>query len=280
MIPLARSQLPKGTASQVGRGGRALMVALLVVLSSFGLAWALTFPPLTGRVVDAAGILDPAVRAQLEGLLAAQEAKATDQFVVATVPSLEGTSIEDYGNQLFRVWQIGQAKKNNGVLLLVAPSERKVRIEVGYGLEGILTDAVASTIIRNAIVPAFKTGDMAGGVLKGAQAVIEVLNLDPEEARARARQAEQPQMTVEDWEDLAILVLLIACWAYIIWRATRGGGPSGGSAGRRRRADGVAAGPITTWDWSRGGGGGWSGGSGGWSGGGGSSGGGGASGSW
>lgn len=273
-MPLARTPLPKGASSRARRGGHALMVALLLVLSSFGAAWALTFPPLTGRVVDAAGVLDPAVRAQLDGLLAAQEEKATDQFVVATVPSLEGTSIEDYGNELFRAWQLGQAKKNNGVLLLVAPHERKVRIEVGYGLEGILTDAVASTIIRNAIVPAFKAGDMSGGVLKGAQAVLEVLNLDPEEARARARQAEQPQMTIEDWEDLAVLVLLIAVWAYIIWRATRGGGPSGGSAGRRRRADGMAAGPITTWDWNRGGGGGWSGG------GGGSSGGGGASGSW
>lgn len=259
-----------------------LLLALLAVLAAP--AWAeLIFPALTGRVVDAAHILDPATIAALDAKLAAQEAKATDQFVVATVPSLQGTSIEDYGNRLFRHWQLGQAKKNNGVLLLVAPTERKVRIEVGYGLEGILTDAVASAIIRNAIVPSFKAGDMAAGIVKGADAVLEILNLDPEEARVRARQQESGGD--EDVANFIFLVVMLLFWAFIFWRAARngGGGPGGPSArSRRRRAGGAAVGPISTWDWSRGSGGGWSGGGGGggWSGGGGSSGGGGASGGW
>ena len=104
----------------------------------------LTFPRLTGRVVDEAGILDAATRAELTQKLADLEAKSTDQLVVVTLRSLQGTSIEDYGYQLGRAWQIGQKGKNNGVLLIVAPNERKVRIEVGYGLEGTLTDAITS----------------------------------------------------------------------------------------------------------------------------------------
>ena len=263
---------------------RMLVLPLLAALLVAGVAPAraeLTFPPLTGRVVDAARVLDPATRAALDAKLAAQEEKATDQFVVATVPSLQDTSIEDYANRLFRAWKLGQEKKNNGVLLLVAPNERKVRIEVGYGLEGILTDAVASAIIRNAIVPSFKAGDMAGGIVKGADAVLEILNLDPEEARDRARREEQgSSWSEEDVDNLILLLVMLAFWGYIFWRATRGGGP-GGPAARRRGRDAMAGGPISTWDWNRGSSG-WSSGSGsGWSGGGGgSSGGGGASGSW
>lgn len=277
MDSLARGRWT-GARRAVERGAVALALAVMLVLGAVPGAVAFTFPPLSGRVVDAAGILDPATRAALDARLAAQEAKASDQVVVATVPSLEGGAIEDYGNALFRAWGLGQADRNNGVLLLVAPNERKVRIEVGYGLEGILTDAVASTIIRNAIVPAFKGGDMGGGILKGTDAILEILNLDPEEARARAR-AEEPEMTGEDWLGLLLLALMIAFWIYIFWRAARSAGSAGRMAGRRQRA-GSAAGPITTWDWNRdrggssGGGGGWSGG------GGGSSGGGGASGSW
>lgn len=262
---------------------RALALAALLLLGTLAGARAEpAFPPLTGRVVDAAHVLDPATAAALDARLAAQEAKATDQVVVATVPSLEGTSVEDYANRLFRAWRIGQEKKNNGVLLLVAPKERKVRIEVGYGLEGILTDAVASTIIRNAIVPAFKSGDMARGILNGTDAILEILNLDPEEARVRARQEEASGMSEEEVENLIFLFVMIVFWGFVIWRVTRGGGSGGGGAAARRRRDGaLAGGPVSTWDWGRGSGG-WSGGGGGggWSGGGGSSGGGGASGDW
>jgi uncharacterized protein len=109
------------------------LLALLALLIPFPVC-ALEFPALTGRVVDGANVLDAATRAALTGKLAALEAQTTDQLFVVTLKSLQGTSIEDFGVQLARQWQIGQNDKNNGVLLIVAPSERKVRIEVGYGL--------------------------------------------------------------------------------------------------------------------------------------------------
>ncbi|MBZ0139108.1 MAG: TPM domain-containing protein, partial [Pseudorhodoplanes sp.] len=122
-------------------------------------AQTLSFPPLSGRVVDEAGLLDAATRAALTQTLAGLEARSTDQLVVVTLRSLRGTSIEDYGYRLGRAWQVGQKDKNNGVLLIVAPNERKVRIEVGYGLEGTLTDAISKFIIENSILPRFKAGD-------------------------------------------------------------------------------------------------------------------------
>jgi uncharacterized protein len=259
---------------------RLASLALALLLCAFAAARAeFTFPALTGRVVDAANILDAGQRAALEQKLAAQEAKTTDQFVVATVPSLEGTDIADYGNRLFRDWKLGQAEKDNGALLLVAPNEKQVRIEVGYGLEGVLTDAVASTIIRTAILPAFRNGDFAGGIDKGADAVIEILNLDPAEAELRARQAEEPAMTADDWISLLFFAAMVLFFAYVFYHQVRYGRSS------RSMRRGAAAGGVSSWEWGRGSSGGWSGGGGssgggGFSGGGGSSGGGGASGSW
>lgn len=261
----------RGSAIFAARMGLVVVLVLAGLLAGAAGALAYTFPPLTGRVVDAANVLDPVSREELQARLVTQEEETTDQLVVATVPSLEGGSIEDYANELFRAWRIGQADKNNGVLLLVAPNEREVRIEVGYGLEGILTDAVASTIIRNVIVPAFKAGDLPDGILKGTDAIIEILNLDPEEARARARAAEaENEMTLEDWLALALMVGIVALVIYLAWRDRRSGG--GGGRRRRRRSDDGPS--FSSWggDDDRG--------SGGWSGGGGSSGGGGASGRW
>lgn len=253
-----------------------LLVALMALGGLVASARAeLSFPVLTGRVVDAAGILDAATRARLDGELAAQQEKTTDQLVVATVPSLEGTSVEDYANRLFRHWKIGQADKNNGVLLLVAPNERKVRIEVGYGLEGVLPDAVASTIISTTILPAFRSGDFAGGISRGVAAILEILNLDPAEAEARAREAAEPALSAEDWLNILIVLVMVGFFLFVMIRQIR----SSGIRGRRR---GAAAGAASGWEWNSrsGGGGGWSSGGGGFSGGGGSSGGGGASGSW
>ncbi|MCJ8142405.1 TPM domain-containing protein [Ancylobacter sp. A5.8] len=256
-----------------------LALVFCALLAALGPARAeFAFPALTGRVVDAAAVLTPAARAALEEKLAAQEGATTDQFVVATVPSLEGTSVEEYANRLFRFWKLGQTEKDNGVLLLVAPNEKRVRIEVGYGLEGVLPDAVASTIIQTAILPDFRAGNFAGGVEKGADAVIEVLNLDPEEAKARAKAAAEPEMSPDDWFELLFILLMVAFWLFVFYRQAR----SGHLRMRRGGRAGTLAGGAAGWDWSRrsgGGGGGWSGG-GGFSGGGGSSGGGGASGSW
>jgi uncharacterized protein len=236
-------------------------------------ALAQTFPPLTGRVVDAANILKPEERAALEAKLKAYEDKTSDQVVVATVPSLEGTSVEDYANRLFRQWQLGQKKNNNGVLLLVAPNERKLRIEVGYGLEGALTDALSKVIITTAIAPQFQKGNFAGGIDAGVDAMLSILTGDAEEWQRRAEVREDSSGGFDSVIAFVILVFLF----FLISRMLRGA-QSGRGIRRRRGSPWI----ITTGSgggWS-GGRSGWSGGSGGFSGGGGSSGGGGASGSW
>src|SRR5579872_1422534 len=152
----------------------AAFVAFFVLLTP---AWAApTFPALTGRVVDDAHILSDATKTDLNQKLAGLEQKTSRQLVVVTVPSLQGYEISDYGYQLGRAWGIGQAKLNNGILLIVAPTEHKVRIEVGYGLEPILTDALSEIIIQNAILPSFRKGDFNGGVEQGADALIEQLS--------------------------------------------------------------------------------------------------------
>jgi uncharacterized protein len=151
------------------------IVVMSLLLGVVGPAAALDLPALTGRVVDQAGILEASTRTALTAKLADLEAKTTDQLVVATVRSLEGTSVEDYANRLFREWKLGQKDKNNGVLLLVAPNERKVRIEVGYGLEGTLTDARARLVIESSILPRFRGRDFPGGIVRGADEIIQIL---------------------------------------------------------------------------------------------------------
>jgi uncharacterized protein len=188
-------------------------------------AQTLTFPALSGRVVDEAGILDAETLTALTASLAALEQKTTDQLVVVTLKSLQGTSIEDYGYQLGRHWQIGQKDKNNGVLLIVAPNERKVRIEVGYGLEGTLTDAVTKLIIENSITPRFKIADYAGGIKRGVEDIIQVLSGDAQEWQDRATQRVAPDSSqpVPDgavWP--AIIVALVGLGLLIIC-AIRGG---------------------------------------------------------
>lgn len=133
------------------------------------------FPPLSGRVVDAAGLLDEAAKQRLDNFLRGHEKAATNQVVVAILPDLQGYDIESFGYQLGRHWGIGQKDVNNGVLLIVALQERQVRIEVGYGLEGTLTDAIAANIVNTVIVPAFKRGRFAEGVEAGAAAIVQAL---------------------------------------------------------------------------------------------------------
>jgi len=135
-----------------------------------------TFPELMGRVTDEAGLLSPATRAQISQLLQSQEQATSNQVVVVILKSLQGYTIEDYGYQLGRHWGIGQKKRDNGVLLIVAPNERRVRIEVGYGLEGTLTDALSSDIIQTKVLPLFRLQHFDAGVLAGVQAILGVLN--------------------------------------------------------------------------------------------------------
>lgn len=156
--------------------------AALAALLCASLALAeLTFPTLTGRVVDEANVISAAERERLTTRLAELEEKSGIQVVVATVNSLQGQDIAPYANELFRRWQLGQRTKNNGVLLLIAPREHRARIEVGYGLEGTLTDALSRVIIANAIAPRFRVGDFDGGVRRGVDDIITVLTTDSSE---------------------------------------------------------------------------------------------------
>ncbi|MGB9366308.1 MAG: TPM domain-containing protein [Xanthobacteraceae bacterium] len=255
-------------------GGVAAFVAVLALVA---FAHALTFPQLSGRVVDEANILDAATRQALTDKLAAVEAKSGDQIVVVTLRSLQDTSIEDYGYQLGRQWGIGQKGTNNGALLIVVPSEHRVRIEVGYGLEGALTDAVTRLIIQNAILPRFRANDFAGGITRGVDDIVQVVSGDAEEFKRRA--AQRPDNTPQGVDVMTLI--LIAFVLFAIFRALRGSG--GGGPGRGYGRSGYA-GPIfipSGGSWSSGSSGSSSGGfGGGFSGGGGSFGGGGSSGSW
>ncbi|HJV40120.1 TPM domain-containing protein [Caulobacter sp.] len=253
----------------------ALALALTVALPALA---APTFPPLTGRVVDQAQVLSPDVERDLTTKLEDLETTTGRQLVVATVPSLQGYPIEDYGYQLGRTWGIGEKDKDTGVILLVAPNERKVRIEVGYGLEPVLTDALSSVIIQSAILPKFRDGDLSGGIVAGTDALVEQLSLPADQAKARIAEASQPESRkVQGSPVAAFLVVLFLIFVFSsLFRGRRRGGLSSalpwiilGALSDNRRGGG----------W--GGGGGWSGGGGGgFSGGGGSFGGGGSSGSW
>jgi uncharacterized protein len=151
------------------------------------------FPPLTGRVNDRAGLLSERDEGELEAALARFETETTNQIVVATLESLQGLPIEEYGYQLGRHWGIGQAGKDNGALLIVAPEEREVRIEVGYGLEGELTDAQSRTIIESRILPHFRQGDFAAGIKAGVAAMIDTLggSYDPGLPPVQIRESER-----------------------------------------------------------------------------------------
>jgi len=246
------------------------------VLASFA-AMAVNFPALTGRVVDDANVMAPQARASLETKLKDLEDKSGIQLVVATVRSLEDQEIEPYANALFRAWKLGEKQKNNGVLLLVAPHERKVRIEVGYGVEGTLTDAISKLIITNAIVPRFKANDYSGGIDRGVDDIIAVLTTDSADwqARPHLRVDDQPSLV-----DAAAPLLVLIIFAILFLTMTHNARNSGGRIVRR-------GGNTIFIPWAGPFGGGWSGGGsswgggdsgGGFSGGGGSSGGGGASG--
>lgn len=163
---------------------RIIILPLSLYLLAITNVAAYNFAPLTSRITDQANLLPPQIEANLVAKLKQHEAKTTNQVIVVTVKSLEDRSIEEYGVELGRHWGIGQKSKNNGVILLIAPNERKVRIDVGYGLEGLLTDALCASIIWNRITPAFKKGDFAGGIQSGIDAILAVLNKDiPEDLK-------------------------------------------------------------------------------------------------
>jgi uncharacterized protein len=251
---------------------RFIAVLIAFLFSALPALAAPNFPALTGRVVDDAHVLSDQTKSDLDGKLAALEAKTSRQLVVVTLPSLQGYEISDYGYQLGRAWGIGQAKLNNGVLFIIAPIEHKVRIEVGYGLEPILTDALSEVIIQQAVLPRFRAGDFNGGAEAGVAALIQQLSLDTSTAEAKAAAAAQ-QLQHQGGSgaspfSILIIILFIAIAfgrifrGFGFWPLLFLGGLGGGGRGGYGGYDGG------------GGGGGWGGG------GGGSFGGGGASGSW
>ena len=254
--------------------GAASMGAIVVLWLTVGWAGAAEpdFPPLSGRVVDAAGILSPKTSGDIAQMLAQRELATGDQVVVATVKSLQGYTIEDFGVQLGRHWGIGQKGRDNGAILLVAPGERKVRIEVGYGLEARLTDAQSRVIIDQVILPAFRRGDFDAGVRAGATAMLKVLG------------GAQPDEVKDDtngkfwWIFIPCALIWFGLWGTLIggflrylWHRSN---PSWLRAHHYHVRDGHGTGFFSGGLWGGGGGGG------GFSGGGGSFGGGGASGGW
>ncbi len=149
---------------------------LLLALVSPSLGWGLEIPTKPdGYVTDRAQLLSSAAKEQLEQNLYAFEQSTSTQIVVGIFPSLEDESLEDVSIRLAEQWKIGQAGQDNGVILLIFPNDRKLRIETGYGLEGVLTDAVASQIISGVIAPRFRDGDFDGGVLAGVRAIQEAV---------------------------------------------------------------------------------------------------------
>lgn len=175
----------------------AQILALFALLVSAPVAAQPEFPALTGRVVDNADIIPADVEARLVAELEALETQTQRQLVVTTIPDLEGYDISDYGYQLGREWGLGDADRNDGALLIIAPNDRKVRIEVGYGLEGYLTDAVSSLIIQNQILPRFREGDFPGGITAGTSSIIQQLQLSPDEAARVAQEASQTRQSGE-----------------------------------------------------------------------------------
>jgi len=202
--------------------GWLLAITALCMLLAVQSAWALQVPALKGRVNDYAGLLSSGTAQQLEAALAELESTDSTQIVVLTIPSLEGDSLEGFSIRVVEQWQIGQKGKDNGALLLVAKNDRKIRIEVGYGLEGKLTDLVSGRIIRDVMVPQFKMGHYDQGIIDGVAAMVGVVRgefVAPAPNRGRGRQGTSPGL-------VGLVVLLF--FINMLGRINRGLGAAAG----------------------------------------------------
>jgi uncharacterized protein len=266
-------ELPRTARDRACAVLAAWLCACLLVLAST-VAWAaITLPELRGRITDEAGLIKPEDRDVIEAQLKELELKSTDQVAVVTLNSLQGVTIEEFGLELGRKWGIGQKDKDNGIVLVVAPNERKVRIEVGSRLESQMTDAMSSIIINNGILPAFRRGDFSGGIRAGVRDINDVLLGDEEAVKDRAKGGlPGPGL---DYEALIFMALLLAIFIYVFYQQYKLAQqmPADVRRGRRRQQrwdndGGIIIVPGNSGGWSGGGGGGWSGGGGGFSGGG------------
>jgi uncharacterized protein len=184
------------------------ILLLTTVLISISVANGADVPYLTGRVNDNAQIMSESTRKTLTETLKEHEDRTTNQIVILTIPSLEGENIEDYANKVFNEWKLGQKGKDNGILMVVVPRERKMRIEVGYGLESTMTDLSAGRIIREIMAPRFRNEDYDGGITDGALAIISILdgkalpqtaevnNQDSSSGQSNFSDLEKPDMSV------------------------------------------------------------------------------------
>jgi uncharacterized protein len=191
------------------------VVALLIALLSPASAYAADVPYLTGRVVDNAQILSPDARTRLAAVLKAHEEATSNQIVVLTVRTIQPEGVEEYAVDVFNNWKLGQKVHNNGVLVVVVPQDRKMRIEVGYGLEPILTDAMAGAIIRDVMTPAFKRADYDAGLQAGVAAIIarlegkSIATAVPEAARQPVRSRNGFQKADMPWPQRILLSLFV-----------------------------------------------------------------------
>jgi uncharacterized protein len=207
---------------------RALFIIILLILPSLGYAEAIRFPALSGWVVDEAGIINPQDKKKLETVLSAHKKKTTNQLVVVTLSSLQGYPIEDFSHQLGRQWGIGSKALSNGALLIVAPNENRVRIEVGYGLEGELTDAFSKHIIEETIIPAFQQQKMSEGIGQGVDAILAVLDKDYAPVFGTSTETPSPSVTGnqpiatsstsqtdENGWLLAAIIITVFVWSFV-----------------------------------------------------------------
>ncbi|MEM6476127.1 MAG: TPM domain-containing protein [Pseudomonadota bacterium] len=210
-----------------------ILFAALLTLLAAPLS-AQTFPELTGRVVDEADIIPADVEAELTTQLEALETQSQRQLVVVTVPDLQGYDEQTFTYQLGREWGIGDAERNDGAILLVAPNERRVRIEVGYGLEGYLTDALSALIIQNEILPRFRDDDYPGGIVAGTGAIVSQLQLPPDEAARVLQDAQQQSEDEEGGFPVGLLIWLGFIFFFFVLPAM---------GGKRRKYRGKGKGP-------------------------------------
>ena len=285
---LAPAPVPQQSLVQAGQAAQQGVPAVIAPAAAPpATSSSLKFPELTGPVVDQANVIPDDEEARLTQKLLALKAQSQRQLQVVTVASLQDYDISDYANRLFREWQLGDKSRNDGVMLIVAPQERRMRIEVGYGMEPTVTDGISFLVINKIITPQFKAGNLPGGIEAGTDALIQQLSLPPEQAaqvaaQANLQQAQERKATQNQFNPTSLIWIGFVLLFFILpmLRRMRGG--------KGYRSSGL--GQIVMWSvldgMTRGGGGGsgWGGGGGGggggWGGGGGSSGGGGASGSW
>jgi uncharacterized protein len=255
-------------APLIAKGGLRTGLGMAIALCAITAAFSVNYPALTDRIVDQANILSVDTRNAIEPKLADLEARSGIQLVVATITSLEGQEVEPYANQLFRSWKLGEKDKNNGVLLLIAPNEHRVRIEVGYGLEGTLTDALSKVIITNAMTPRFKTGDFNGGITRGIDDIITVLTTDSADWQQRPSlrlDSAQTNNGPPKWLIIGAIIVflgLMITWPRFRWLvlniglnillnsgSSSGGGSSGGGGGGFSGGGGSSGGGGASGSW-------------------------------